>query len=42
VVPFGNHLTELLDFAAGEVRFVGGMPPGIAGYINWTTVTFNH
>jgi len=42
VAPFGNHLTELLDFTAGEVRFVGGMPPGIAGYANWTPVTFNH
>src|SRR5437588_4570233 len=31
VVPFGNHLTELLDFTAGEVRFVGGMPPGERG-----------
>jgi hypothetical protein len=42
VAPFGNHLTELLDFTAGEVRFVGGMPPGIVGFVNWTPVTFNH
>jgi RES domain-containing protein len=42
VTPFGNHLTELLDFTAGEVRFVAGMPPGIAGHANWTPVTFNH
>src|SRR5205823_4107586 len=42
VTPFGNHLTELLDFTAGEVRFVGGVPPGIVGYANWTRVTFNH
>lgn len=42
VAPFGKHLTELLDFTAGEVRFVGGVPPGIAGYANWTPVTFHH
>jgi hypothetical protein len=42
VAPFSNHLTELLDFTAGEVRFVGGKPPGIAGYANWTPLTFNH
>ena len=41
VAPFGNHMTELLDFTAGEVRFVGSMPPA-AGYANWTPVTFNH
>jgi hypothetical protein len=40
--PFGNHMTELLDFTAGEVRFVGGAPPGITGYANWTAVRFNH
>ncbi len=42
VAPFGNHLTELLDFTAGEVRFVGGAPPGIAGYVGWTRAPFNH
>jgi hypothetical protein len=42
VTAFGNHLTELLDFTAGEVRFVGGKPPGVVGYGNWTTVPFNH
>lgn len=40
--PFGNHMTELLDFTAGEVRFVGARPPGVAGYANWTRVPFNH
>jgi hypothetical protein len=35
-------MTELLDFTEGEVRFVGGMPPGIVGYAKWTRVTFNH
>jgi RES domain-containing protein len=42
VGPFGNHLTEVLDFTAGEVRFVGGKPGGLAGYAGWTTVSFNH
>jgi hypothetical protein len=42
VAPFGNHLTEFLAFTVGEVRFVGGVPPGIAGYTNWTPLTFNH
>ena len=40
--PFGNHMTELLEFTAGEVRFVGAAPPGITGYANWTAVRFNH
>ncbi len=42
VVPFSNHLTQVLDFTAGEVQFVGGTPPGLAGYAGWTTVSFNH
>ena len=42
VAPFGNHMTELLDFTAGEVRFVGAIPPGVAGYAGWTLVRFNH
>jgi hypothetical protein len=42
VAPFGNHITELLDFTAGEVQFVGAVPQGLAGYANWTRVTFNH
>lgn len=41
-VPFSSHATQLLDFTAGEVRFVGGTPPGVAGYAHWTPVTFNH
>jgi hypothetical protein len=40
--PFVNHLTELLDFTAGEVRFVGPAPPGGAGYAHPTPVSFNH
>lgn len=40
--PFGNHLTELIDFTVGEVRFVGPGPPGVAGYVNWKQVRFNH
>jgi hypothetical protein len=40
--PFGNHLTEVLDFTAGEGRFIGPRPPTIAGYAAWTRVPFNH
>jgi hypothetical protein len=40
--PFANHMTELLDFTAGEMQFVGPGPPGVAGYANWTRVPFNH
>lgn len=40
--PFTNHMTELLDFGAGEVRFVGPRPPGVAGYAHWARVPFNH
>jgi hypothetical protein len=39
---FANHLTQILDFTAAEVRFVGAMPPGLAGYAGWTKVSFNH
>jgi len=40
--PFGNHLVELLDFTAGEARFIGAGPPGVAGYTHWKRVPFNH
>jgi len=40
--PLGNHLTEVLDFAAGVVQDVGGTRPGLTGYAGWTTVSFNH
>lgn len=40
--PFVNHLTELLDFTAGDMRFTGAMPAGLAGYAAWTRVSFNH
>jgi hypothetical protein len=40
--PFINHLTEVLDFTAGEVQFVGAAPPGLVGYAGWTAVSFNH
>ncbi len=42
VVPFSNHLTQVLDFTDGEVQFVSGTPPGLVGYAGWTTVSFNH
>jgi hypothetical protein len=41
-MPFVNHVTELLDFTAGEVRFVGHGPPGVPGYLTWAHVPFNH
>lgn len=37
VTPLGNHLTELLDFSVGEVRFAGSRPRGIAGYTGWSS-----
>jgi hypothetical protein len=40
--PFGNHMTDLLDFTAGEVRFVGARPLGVRGYTRWAQVRFNH
>jgi hypothetical protein len=41
-IAFANHMTEVLDFTAGEVQFVGPAPPGVAGYTTWTRVPFNH
>jgi hypothetical protein len=40
--PFVNHTADLLDFTAGEVRFVGHGPPGLTGFTTWTKVSFNH
>jgi hypothetical protein len=42
VSPFSNHLTQMLDFTEGEVRFPGGGPTGLAGFTTWTRVSFNH
>lgn len=39
---FSNHLAELLDFTAGEARFSGPGPPGVAGFVHWSRVLFNH
>jgi hypothetical protein len=39
---FANHLTQMIDFTAGEVRCVGAPPPALAGYATWTQVRFNH
>jgi hypothetical protein len=33
---------QVLDFTAGEMRFIGGKPPGLAGFAGWTRVCFNH
>jgi hypothetical protein len=45
-VPFANHAVDLLDFTAGEVRFVPplvGVPPAGSGpYLSWARVEFNH
>jgi hypothetical protein len=41
-VPFANHTTQVLDFAAGEVRFVGPAPPALGGHAGWTPVSFRH
>jgi RES domain-containing protein len=45
--PFTNHATDLLDFAAGEVRVVpGAIPhpphPALNAYGDWMRVEFNH
>jgi RES domain-containing protein len=39
--PFTNHATEVLDFAAGEVRLTG-TPLGITAYANWRRIEFHH
>jgi len=45
--PFINHATQVLDFAAGEVRIFCpspgvGLPPAFRAYSSWTPVGFNH
>jgi RES domain-containing protein len=45
--PLTNHATDLLDFAAGEVRVLPGPNPpapnpSLAAYLGWTRVEFNH
>jgi RES domain-containing protein len=45
--PFTNHATDLLDFAAGEVRVIPSPNPhpphpSLDAYRDWTTVEFNH
>jgi hypothetical protein len=40
--PFINHVQDLLDFTAGEVRVPWAQPSGGAAYQNWQRVEFNH
>ena len=45
--PFTNHATDLLDFAAGEIRVIPGpnpppLNPSLDAYRAWTRVEFNH
>jgi hypothetical protein len=45
--PSTNHATDLLDFAAGEVRVIPGSNPhpphpSLDAYRDWTRVEFNH
>ena len=40
-LPFTNHATEVLDFAAGDVKLTG-TPLGIATYANWHRIEFHH
>jgi RES domain-containing protein len=40
-LPFTNHVTEVLDFTAGEVKLTG-TPLGITTYANWHRIEFRH
>jgi hypothetical protein len=39
--PLSNHVTEVLDFTAGEVNLTGS-PQGIRTYAGWRRVEFHH
>jgi hypothetical protein len=46
-VPFINHVTQVLDFTAGEVRIISPssrtrQPSALKAYFSWTRVGFNH
>jgi len=46
-VPFASHVTDLLDYLAGEVRVVAPpapavLPPALVPFAAWTVVPFNH
>jgi hypothetical protein len=45
--PFASHVTNLLDYLAGEVRVVAppapaALPPALVPFAAWTLVPFNH
>jgi hypothetical protein len=40
-VAFASHVTDLLDYLAGEVRVVAP-PPALSAFAAWTAVPFNH
>ena len=47
IVPFASHVTNLLDYLAGEVRVVAPpapavLPPALGPFAAWTVVPFNH
>ena len=46
-VAFANHVTDLLNYRAGEVRVIAptapaAVPPALAAFAAWTVVPFNH
>jgi hypothetical protein len=46
-MPFTSHVTDLLDYLAGEVRVAAPpapatLPPALAPFVAWTLVPFNH
>jgi RES domain len=45
--PFASHVTNLLDYLAGELRVVAplapaALPPALLPFAAWTVVPFNH
>jgi hypothetical protein len=44
--PFTSHVTDELDYLAGEARILPGgagpLPPAFSAYASWTAVPFNH
>jgi hypothetical protein len=46
-VPFASHVTDQLDYLAGEIRIIPPSPPtalpaALAPFSAWTLVSFNH
>jgi hypothetical protein len=43
VVPFTSHITDSLDYLAGEVRIIApALPAALAPFATWTMVRFHH